>query len=632
MKLFRNIILIVIAAVAGFGGYSYFTSGIVFEFLAKDTNLSADEANALYKEMRPQLLEMYKKGGDPVAVEYDNWQAASTGPANPGVHGERYLMSFVNDIGFDEYVKYETDVEMPTGSIIAKESFKIKGDSKFIPGPLFIMEKVGVDAAPDADGWLYQAIKPNGKPMNPSQDFCHSCHAAFSAQDSLGFPAKEARIGYVAPLPGAVTASVSAGDPALGEQVFQACASCHQVGANAKNAFGPVLTDIVGRPAASFPGYRYSADLEKAGNAGLVWDEQQLFEWLAGPSGFLKKYHNDQSATSNMPIEFDSAEDRNNVIAYLQSLSGDVGMVEKTHGDTPSETPREATSSTPDEYDNLPRTKLELVAPPFVPEHSQRAQGGPKIVEVDLTVVEKEWTVDNKGTKIIGLTYNGSIPAPMIVVHQGDFVELTLTNPSTNRMEHNIDLHAATGALGGAAITTIVPGEETVLRFEATKAGVFLYHCAPEGVMTPYHVTHGMTGAILVLPRDGLKDENGNSLTYDKAYYIGENDFYVPKDANGNYKSYSVAGEDLIDWVEAMHTLTPSHIVFNGRVGALTGEGAMTAEVGDKVMFPRQSRYAPASDRRSWRLCLGDGLFRVAAHARSGNLVRTRGVGWRGAV
>ena len=56
--------------------------------------------------------------------------------------------------------------------------------------------------------------------------------------------------------------------------------------------------------------------------------------------------------------------------------------------------------------------------------------------------------------------------------------------------------------------------------------------------MVPWHVVKGMNGAVMVLPRDGLKDRNGNPIKYDKAYYIGEQDFYVPKDSNGNYKEY----------------------------------------------------------------------------------------------
>jgi len=45
-----------------------------------------------------------------------------------------------------------------------------------------------------------------------------------------------------------------------------------------------------------------------------------------------------------------------------------------------------------------------------------------------------------------------------------------------------------------------------------------------------------MNGAIMVLPRDGLKDEKGELVKYDKAYYIGEQDFYIPSSPDGKYK------------------------------------------------------------------------------------------------
>ena len=73
-----------------------------------------------------------------------------------------------------------------------------------------------------------------------------------------------------------------------------------------------------------------------------------------------------------------------------------------------------------------------------------------------------------------------------MVVHEGDYVELTLVNPATSTMMHTIDFHAATGALGGAALTQVNPGEQVVLRWKATRAGVFIYHCAPGGSMYFY--------------------------------------------------------------------------------------------------------------------------------------------------
>lgn len=238
----------------------------------------------------------------------------------------------------------------------------------------------------------------------------------------------------------------------------------------------------------------------------------------------------------------------------------------------------------PVDLSRLRREKIELVKPPFVHAHAQKADGPPKVIEVTLTIQEKKLVIDKEGTEINAMTFNGSVPGPLMVVHQDDYVELTLINPDTNELQHNIDFHSATGGLGGGALTVVNPGEKTVLRFKATKAGVFVYHCAPPG-MVPWHVTSGMNGAIMVLPRDGLKDGNGKPLTYDKIYYVGEQDFYVPRDGNGKFKKYDSAGEAYEDTLKVMRTLTPTHIVFNGAVGALTGQNAMTAAVGEKVLI-----------------------------------------------
>ena len=244
-----------------------------------------------------------------------------------------------------------------------------------------------------------------------------------------------------------------------------------------------------------------------------------------------------------------------------------------------------ATSLSASQLANLPRVRQKLVAPPFAPEHDQVAKGGPKVVEIRLVIDEKIMVLDDDGAEIWALTFNGSVPGPLIVVHEGDYVEVTLVNPDTSAMEHNIDFHAATGALGGGALTLVSPGEEAVLRFKATKPGVFVYHCAPGGVMIPYHVVHGMNGAIMVLPRDGLKGKEGKPIHYDRIYYIGEQDYYLSKDDDGEYKKYESAGEDYADSLEVMATLTPSHIVFNGAVGALTGDNALKAKVGETVMI-----------------------------------------------
>ena len=233
----------------------------------------------------------------------------------------------------------------------------------------------------------------------------------------------------------------------------------------------------------------------------------------------------------------------------------------------------------------LPRQQVTLVRPPFVHEHDQVAKGGPKVVQFTLPIVEKEIVIDGEGTKMHAMTFGGSIPGPLMVVHEGDYVEVTLVNPATNSMPHNIDFHAATGALGGGDLTVIQPGEEVTLRWKATRAGTFVYHCAPGGPMTPWHVVAGMHGTIMVLPREGLTDGNGKSLKYDRAYYIGETEFYIPRDADGKFKAYGSHAESLPDTLDAMRSLTPSHVVFNGAVGALAGDNAMTSKVGETVLL-----------------------------------------------
>ena len=237
-----------------------------------------------------------------------------------------------------------------------------------------------------------------------------------------------------------------------------------------------------------------------------------------------------------------------------------------------------------DTADKLDRVKVDLVAPPMVHPHEQKATSGPKVVEFTMTIEEKKVVIDDKGTTLQAMTFNGSMPGPTMVVHEGDYVELTLINPATNAMPHNVDFHAATGALGGAKLTNVNPGEQAVLRFKADRSGTFVYHCAPEG-MVPWHVVSGMSGTLMVLPRDGLKDPKGNELKYDRAYTIGEFDLYIPKDENGKYKDYKTLADSYEETMEVMRTLTPTHIVFNGKVGALTGEGALKAKVGETVLM-----------------------------------------------
>jgi cytochrome c len=114
----------------------------------------------------------------------------------------------------------------------------------------------------------------------------------------------------------ALLASISgtaAQDAAAGEKVFAKCKICHQIGENAKNAVGPVLNGVVGRPAGTYPDYHYS-DANK--NSGITWDEATLKEYLRDPKAKIP-------GTKMVFPGLKSDEDITNVIAYLKQFGPD---------------------------------------------------------------------------------------------------------------------------------------------------------------------------------------------------------------------------------------------------------------------------------------------------------------------
>ena len=69
-------------------------------------------------------------------------------------------------------------------------------------------------------------------------------------------------------------------DAAAGEKVFTQCKACHQIGEGAKNAVGPILNGVIGRPAGSVEGYSYSPANK---NSHLTWDEATFREYIRDP-------------------------------------------------------------------------------------------------------------------------------------------------------------------------------------------------------------------------------------------------------------------------------------------------------------------------------------------------------------
>ncbi|HEX9780678.1 MAG TPA: copper-containing nitrite reductase [bacterium] len=163
-------------------------------------------------------------------------------------------------------------------------------------------------------------------------------------------------------------------------------------------------------------------------------------------------------------------------------------------------------------------------------------------------------------------TFNDRVPGPFIRARRGDVLEIHVTNSDKSGMPHNIDLHAVTGPGGGATVTTVVEGEERIGYFKLMHPGLFIYHCAAPPVMD--HIANGMYGLILVEPERGLPQA-------DREFYVLQSEFYAVPAPDGSERLVFSHEEGL-----AEH---PRFVVFNGQKGALIGEGALTAETGDRV-------------------------------------------------
>ena len=77
-----------------------------------------------------------------------------------------------------------------------------------------------------------------------------------------------------------LTSGAWAQDAASGEKIFVQCRTCHQIGPTAKNAVGPALNGLFGRPAGSIPGFNYSPANK---NSGITWDEATFAEYIKDP-------------------------------------------------------------------------------------------------------------------------------------------------------------------------------------------------------------------------------------------------------------------------------------------------------------------------------------------------------------
>nr|WP_314286738.1 copper-containing nitrite reductase [uncultured Capnocytophaga sp.] len=205
----------------------------------------------------------------------------------------------------------------------------------------------------------------------------------------------------------------------------------------------------------------------------------------------------------------------------------------------------------------------QLTSPPYVP----APVGNRKATKLSVTleIIEKEGELAD-GTKYLFWTFGGTVPGSFIRARVGDEVSFTLKNHPDNKLAHNIDLHAVTGTGGGADASLVAPGQQRTFTFKCLNPGLFVYHCAQAPV--PLHIANGMYGLILVEPEGGLPP-------VDMEYYVMQGDFYTEG-------AYGAEGLQAFSQEKALAE-KPDYVLFNGKVGAIAGDKALTVNAGETV-------------------------------------------------
>lgn len=103
-------------------------------------------------------------------------------------------------------------------------------------------------------------------------------------------------------------------DPVRGQQLFNACLKCHTV-VPGEVKIGPSLAGVVGRRPGSIPDFGYSQDMINFGASGVLWNEDNLDQFLIKPRALI-------NGTKMVFQGFRKQADRDDIIAYLLTIRG----------------------------------------------------------------------------------------------------------------------------------------------------------------------------------------------------------------------------------------------------------------------------------------------------------------------
>jgi nitrite reductase (NO-forming) len=201
------------------------------------------------------------------------------------------------------------------------------------------------------------------------------------------------------------------------------------------------------------------------------------------------------------------------------------------------------------------------------------------------------------GIKYNAMTFNGTIPAPVIAVDQGDTLRITLRNDG--KAIHSLDFHAGLGPSEAVGSGALRPGESKTWDLKADEAGAWMYHCGADGLNGVWeHIANGMYGAVVVHPTNE-RPAKEFYLTFSELYNTADQGPFKGANATGSFDlvKFITDQSDLVltngmahKYVPAVGTiaklpLNPDAQVFKVKPGELTRWYILNPGPNDGVAF-----------------------------------------------
>lgn len=213
-----------------------------------------------------------------------------------------------------------------------------------------------------------------------------------------------------------------------------------------------------------------------------------------------------------------------------------------------------------DTADDILTTK-KLRSLPALPETDSIQKTG-KVQEVHLEAKTAKWEVVS-GVTTEAITFNGTVPGPLIRAKEGDTIRVVLKNSLKEETSiHWHGLHVPNKMDGVPSFTqhAVKPGETFTYEFTANHAGTYMYHSHFNSIE---QIDKGLYGLLIIDPKN-------ETVKHDREYSYIIGGWNIPDQKNGGK-----AGDEK-DSMAGMSKGSPSPLKMKGNVTHMMKQGLKT--------------------------------------------------------